>query len=165
MNHTINNRNGRTNLKEFERELLDRGLLRIGKIKPSTIEGMSIEEFLINFITKWNINTASYPIISNAYTVYNLNGTKQCKKGAYRSSGDMFRICKYYYPNCNFKQVSKIIAKLPTKARINSSICGTIHKRVYSYAGATTYAQVGMIGSQDSKDEFGRKPADYSKLK
>lgn len=118
---------------------------------PLRIEGLlkkrkeTLEEFLINFFNKYN-NTKN--------TLY--AGTKevQTEPGKRRSIGDIYAICKYYYPDCTIRDITEIVyGVLPNEVpRFRSSLCSQIKKRVF-YQGAENQ-ETGMYNT-NNPDEFG----------
>lgn len=158
MDFTIKNRGRRTSIERFEKDLIELGLLRIGSIKKNDLKETNIKDFIINFIKTYNINHGTYNILTKSI---------QCDRGRRRSSGDIFRVCKYYYPNCSFIEVLKTIDTIMFgKYSIKSSICTTIWKRVYNKAFVFGKEEVPCFAySTDMKDEFGRFPGDYLKIK
>lgn len=162
MNHTIKNRGGRTDLKRFEKELLDNGILKLSFLKQEDVKDLSLEQFIIKFFKEWNST-------KNTYYTSPKKGL-QTEYGRNRSTGDMFRICKYYYPKCTFIEVLKIMDNLPNRVGVTCNICGTINKRVYYKDNRMNWntskqLDIGLIHSTTTKDEFGRLPGEYLKIK
>lgn len=104
----------------------------------------SLETFLINFFTNYNLNKN---------TLFVSTGEVQTVPGKRRSIGDIYAICKYYYPNCTIKKVVDIVYNvLPQEVpRFRSSKCKMIKKRVF-YQGSEE--QSSAFYDTDSKDEF-----------
>lgn len=93
----------------------------------------TLEEFLFKFFTEWNIADSEDAKI----TKWEDTDEEQCLAGRRRSLGDLYMICKYYYPTINLKDVLNVLyVKLP--ARMNqgwkSCICSEIRKRVWFYS-------------------------------
>ena len=66
----------------------------------------------------------------NYYTMH--NGNIVCEKNKRRSAGDIYLICKHYYPDCTFNDVMKILLTLVLNdVNITCSYCCTINKLVY----------------------------------
>lgn len=112
---------------------------------PSTLK-----EFLINFFTKYNVERN---------TIFVDDKQIQTPSGRRRSLGDIYMICKYYYPKCTMKEIVTLLFRdLQThfKQGFRYSFCGVIKKRVFYY----------IQGSRDlqeaSKDEFGHLPEYYT---
>lgn len=105
----------------------------------------SLEEFLINFFSNYN---------QNKETLYVETKEVQTKIGKRRSIGDIYAICKYYYPTATIRDVVNIVYNvLPTEVpRFRSSLCSQINKRVF-YQGAEN--QESNIYNSNSPDEFG----------
>lgn len=90
----------------------------------------SIEDFLIKFFKEWN---------NEKRTIYCDDEETQTEVGKRRSLGDIYMICKYYYPNCTLKEIIKLLyITLPNHEEFEQGYrtcrCNTIHKRVWYYA-------------------------------
>ena len=48
-------------------------------------------------------------VITKKYTTYFKTGTVQCRVGHYRSLDDLFKVCKYYYPEISLSDIMKEI--------------------------------------------------------
>ena len=160
MNHTTKNRT-HSSLKRFEEELLENGLLRIGTIKKEVATTMSIENFIVKFLKEWNNYHGTYNVDTNR---------RQTSSGRRRSSGDIFRICKYYYPNCRFKKIIKLVSSLPYNHGIDTMICSTINKRVFFRSTSIDYhsqkpVTKGYIYNTCNDDEFGKQLQEYLTMK
>ena len=118
--------------------------LQLNLEEPIRIRGLlrkrkeTIREFLIKFFTEWN---------SEKETIYVESGEIQTEPGKRRSIGDVYRICKYYYPKCTFKMIKDIVIYLFPENQLNEDVidnfrtshCNTIEKRVYYiYEGEDT---------------------------
>jgi hypothetical protein len=64
-------------------------------------------------------------------TVYPNCNRKQCRDGARRSAGDIYRIAKYYDPDIDIFSVMRILYNMATSDKVSSGYCSTIHKRVF----------------------------------
>lgn len=87
----------------------------------------SIQEFLVKFFTNWN---------EARNTVYVDDNSIQTEMGKRRSLGDIYMICRYYYPYCTLKEVARLLyVTLPTVITdgFRSSYCNNINKRVWYY--------------------------------
>jgi hypothetical protein len=142
---TIKNVGSRRSLKNFEKDLISQGLLRIRSTsKKSAREiNLPLKLFVYNLLVTAE---ASYDSKS---------GRQQTTGGKRRSAGDIFRICKYYYPECTLKEVILTLNELTyeqfDKRNVISSICSTINKRVYR---ADLWARKGTRYNDTSRDEF-----------
>jgi len=157
---TILNRGRKTSLKRFEQDLIELGLLRLTGVAKKNLKEKDIHIFIENFLKCYN-------------KVYNTINTKtrklQTMANRRRSAGDIFRLCKYYFPNCTFVEVLKSLSLTTLKVGYCSSICSTIHKRVYRSYTPIIWSRPeenerGIIYNPNMKDEFGRIPDDYLKL-
>lgn len=99
--------------------------IRLEKTKKKREE--SLHEFLVKFFTDWNFEKE---------TVYVDDHECQTDTGRRRSLGDIFMICKYYYPNVTLEEVIReLYIALPTTFSngFRTSYCFTIDKRVWYY--------------------------------
>jgi len=143
---TTENRGNRTSLREFEKDLLKEPKLRLKPFMKKNIKDHSLKDFIWKFIRDFNERIA---------TVYVDSEEEQTPEGKRRSAGDIFRICKYYYPNCTFEEVLIELDSIEEGERIKSQMCRAINKRVFSFADNDEIMHI------DEKDEFGRKPGQY----
>ena len=91
---------------------------------------------------------------NNCYTYFADTNTQQ-DTGKYRSLVDIYRICSFYYPKVNFKDVMKAVQ---TNVKIGSQLCSTVRRRVYYI---TSNSPESRNASASSVDEFGRKLGEY----
>jgi hypothetical protein len=86
----------------------------------------SLQEFLIKFFEEWN---------EEKDTIYVTTQEVQTMAGKRRSLGDIYMICKYYYPNVTLEEVIRLLyITLPAHFRgFRSCKCSQIHKRVWYY--------------------------------
>jgi hypothetical protein len=112
-------------------------------------QGQTLQAFLQEFFTNWN---------QEKDTIFADNREVQTQAGKRRSVGDIFMICKYYYPSCTLKQVYKALlidlpASMPSGFR--TSKCTTINKRVWYYDSGAESGQLSL----ETTDEYGNKIA------
>lgn len=150
MDITIENRGNRTSLKEFQKDLLLEGLLRLKPLEKKNIRNLSLEEFIYKFLSDYSkrIITVNVP-----------NEDLQTDIGKRRSAGDIFRICKYYYPSTTLEDVLKVLDAISGDNNIYSSICYMIHKRTYRHEEKED--KDGDVYDTSIKDEFNRLPGQY----
>lgn len=153
MDITVDNVGRRISLKEFEKDILEEGLLRLRPFFKRDIKGVKLEEFIKNFFKKYN---------NELITAFADTGDEQTKTGKRRSGGDIFRICKYYYPKATLEEVMIIIDSLQEKGLGNdkylkSQVCKQVKKRVYNAEPKA------VVYHQEDKDEFNRHVGDYIK--
>jgi len=109
----------------------------------------SLQAFLQEFFTNWN---------AEKDTIFADNREVQTQAGKRRSVGDIFMICKYYYPSCTLKQVYKaLLIDMPAimPAGFRTSKCTTINKRVWYFDSAQESGQINL----ETNDEYGNKIA------
>jgi len=143
---TTENRGNRTSLKEFEKDLLKERKLRLKPFMKKNVKGKFLNDFVLEFILDFN---------DRIPTVYVDSEEVQTEPKRRRSAGDIFRICRYYYPTCTFEEVLVILDSIEAGNGIKSQMCRGIKKRVFSAADNDEIMHL------DEKDEFGRKPGQY----
>lgn len=103
----------------------------------------SLRDFLIAFFEDWN---------ERFNTIYVNTKEVQTDTGRRRSLGDIYMICKYYYPNCTLSEVFETLHDLCSNRQgFRTSYCYTINKRVYYYEGGSQ----NSIMNTGQTDEFG----------
>lgn len=131
--------------------LINKSLKETYAKDPLRIRGLlkkrneTLEEFLIKFFNNYN---------NNKETLFVETKEVQTPPGKRRSIGDIYAICKYYYPTCTIRDVVNIVYNvLPTEVpRFRSSLCNQIKKRVF-YQGAED--QQSAMYNTGNVDEFG----------
>lgn len=118
----------RSSVEELERRIISSYTvpIRLKKTLKSSIQRLSTEEFLYRFFTKYN---------KERRTIF-INGNLQTEVNRRRSLGDIFMICKYYFPNITLLEVIKLLYQiLPNKFEngFRTSYCNQIQKRVWYY--------------------------------
>lgn len=96
-------------------------------------------EFIFYFLTNYNLNY-------NTLSVE--NGNVQCYNDRHRSLGDIYAVCKHYYPSCTMEEVKEIL--LDFGNLLKGHFCSGIMKRVY-----VLHIPMYMQGSKEKNDEFG----------
>ncbi len=119
--------------------------IRLSATLKKTVSKLGLHDFLIKFFEEWN-NTKT--------TIFVESGLVQTEVGKRRSLGDIYMICKYYFPEITLKEVIgelyiNISPDMPSGFR--SSYCNTIHKRVW-YFNDTLASEVA---NKTQLDEFG----------
>lgn len=117
--------------------------IRLEKTKKKRKE--TLREFLVLFFTEWN---------NEKNTIYVDNKEVQTDTKRRRSLGDIYMICKYYYPDTDLEAVlHELLIGLrehfPTGFR--TSYCNTIFKRVWYYSES----RQNGIYNQTKYDEYG----------
>jgi len=112
-------------LKKHEYNLLNNNKIADTSLKinyPSYITSTSsLEDFIRSFINYYNI----------FYSTLYKSGEVQCTKNRRRSLGDIFLVCRTYYPDCTLKEVLLSLIKLINEGSIYSCYCNTINKYVF----------------------------------
>jgi len=107
----------------------------------------SLQEFLIRFFQEWNLEKN---------TIYVDDSAVQTAPNKRRSLGDIYMICKYYYPNCTLNEVLNLLYNIiPTiiTRGYRTSYCYTINKRVWYYSENIA----NIVSNQAQNDEFGKQ--------
>lgn len=114
--------------------------------------------FINKFFTEWNGNN-EVDDEQGEYknTIYVDNHEIQTDWGRRRSLGDIFMICRYYYPNCTLREVMTVLTTIVGNSHFRSSWCNTIRKKVWYY---DTNAENGVFNTE-KQDEYGYTYAQY----
>ncbi len=106
-------------LNKYVKSLDEKGKLKLSDYThPRSI---SLRNFIFNFIKKYK---------DECFTL-DMKDDIICDTHRRRSAGDIYRICKTYYPDCTFDDVMKILIKLCIDVEIGASRCTTINKFVF----------------------------------
>lgn len=142
-------------LEEIEKKILEQRVVRLQGFYKSQKKELSLKEFLINFFTQYN---------NENKTIYKDSKEVQTDVGKRRSLGDIFLICKYYYPKATLKEVVEILYNdlFNDVPRFRSSSCSQIKKRVF-YQG--TAQQKSEVYDLDDNDEWKVKFNDWKEYK
>lgn len=106
--------------KNYEQELLSKNVLFYLK-GYFFDETLNLNDFIYRFIT----------FLNNNYNTYKKEDVLICRAGRRRSLGDIFLICKTYYPDCTIEDVVKVLINLCETQKIAGSRCLDIHKFVF----------------------------------
>jgi len=105
-------------LKDYEKKLLKQPSLYLDDF-PWKQEPLDI--FIANFIN----------IYRNNYFTLDSKGRYHCSTYRRRSVGDIYLICKYYYPDCTLEQVLTHLIEWLKMEKIYGGWCSTINKFVF----------------------------------
>lgn len=111
----------------------------------------NLQDFLIKFFQSYN---------EEKNTIYIDTKEIQTEIGKRRSLGDIYKICKYYFPDITLNDVLKeLYINLPKKITrgFRSCYCFTINKRVWYY----NVDRTNSVFNTDTKDEYGNLPNYY----
>jgi hypothetical protein len=127
--------------EEIENLLSTKPPLRLkGLLKKRT---EPLPEFFEEFFTRWN---------DTKPTIYVNNHHVQTDIGKRRSLGDIYLICKYYYPNCRLKDVVKLLYTSTANIEgFRTSYCNQMKKRAF-YVDIDQGAE---IHNTQHQDEYG----------
>jgi hypothetical protein len=82
---------------------------------------LSLSDFILHFIN----------VLNKKFTTFNEEGKVLSRIGGHRSLGDIYQICKTYFPNASLQEVLDILNNYWNDGKIKTMYCGTIEKRVY----------------------------------
>lgn len=90
------------------------------------IKRTSLKTFINNFINEYNMTHN---------TLFVKDNTIQTRQSKHRSSGDIYKICKFYFPNKSFKleTIMRILYELIQEKQIITQYCYGVGKRVFLY--------------------------------
>lgn len=140
--------------------MYDNILLQINKdyLQPIRLEKtlknrgkQTLERFLINFFNDYNLSRN---------TIYSTTKKVQTEMGKRRSLGDIYMICKYYFPNCTVQEVYKLLTGVLPNYFVNgfrTSSCKMINKRVWYYDAN----KKNELLNKEYVDEFGNTYEQY----
>lgn len=80
-----------------------------------------LDSFILDFMIDYNTR----------FDTYDHNGWYICGTDRRRSLGDIYLICKGYYPDCTIEDIFKILIRMLEDGTISGSYCNTIHKFVF----------------------------------
>lgn len=141
---TSSRSNTKNPFEEIEEKILQNRDIRFEKLLKKNIPS-NLTDFLIKFFTTYNVEKN---------TIYVDDKEVQTQLGKRRSLGDIFKLCKYYFPNCTLREVLVLLYNtLPTKitSGFRTSYCNTIKKRVWYYNDT----QRNGVYGEATLDEFG----------
>lgn len=126
------------------------------KHRPDTVQ-----EFLTRYFLEWNIAKSDDNERGGKDTIYVDTEDVQTVCGKRRSLGDLFILCRYYYPACTLKEVVKcLVDTLPkkiTEGGFRSSWCNQITKRTYYFSRNHRRE----VHNTEKQDEYGFYYKDY----
>lgn len=120
--------------------------IRLERTLKATANRLGLEEFLKRFFMTYNAERA---------TIFADDSTQQTPMGRRRSLGDIYGICKYYFPDCTLQEVLELLyITLPEEINsgFRSSYCNTINKRVWYYDAT----RENIVADKTRNDEFGK---------
>jgi len=113
-------------MKEYEESLiLDSPLIlsRDGRDKVDiTIHGYDLKTFIKRFILCYNLDYLTVRVFDDQIV---------CGRRKRRSLGDIYLLCRSYYPSCTLEEVLIILITLCEKGTIFGSYCNQINKYVF----------------------------------
>jgi len=136
--------------REIEERINERPQIRVKGLLKRRRE-KSVEHFLPVFFGRYNVELD---------TIYTENGEIQTIANRRRSLGDIYQICKYYYPNLTILELLRLLynEEYLRENNIGTSFCYTINKRVWYHS------ERPLIFNTDVEDEYGRTWANWISL-
>ena len=125
--------------------------IRLEATLLKTVRKLTLKQFLTKFFTEWN---------SERNTIFVESREIQTMMNKRRSLGDIYMICKYYYPEITLKELIQLlyVDLINELSGFRTSICSQINKRVWYYdAGRST-----TIANETDNDEFGNDVEFYT---
>lgn len=126
--------------------------LRFKGFYKSKLKNKSLGTFIELLLTSY----------SKKYITINANNRKeQCSPRSHRRSlGDIYSICKYYYPKCTLKKVIKELFSLVGEVQgFRYTYCSIHSKKMFYY---NEYKSA--FAEKNSKDEYQNKYKDYIEI-
>lgn len=116
-----------------------RGLEDDTRFLPTTFyKDVPLKIFIKNFVRGYNYK----------YDTSNGNAIT-CFRGKRRSLGDIYLICRHYYPNCKIEEVLTILINLLQEQKIYGSYCSTINKYVFHLSSTFTNTNCEVEYTED----------------
>lgn len=126
-------------IDNYEKELLkDANYYHLDKYVLN--RELDLKTFIKNFVREY----------SKQHTTYH-DMRFICDRNRRRSLGDIFLICRCYFPNCTLKEVLGYLIELLENSEIYGSYCSTIEKYVFHYQTRTYYTDQKVEYSEDLK--------------
>ena len=117
--------------------------IRLEATLLKSVRKLTLEQFLIKFFKEYN---------NERNTIFVESRATQTEMGKRRSLGDIYKICKYYFPEITLKELMQLLyVDLIAIEGFRSSKCSQISKRVwYYYQGSSNV----LLNTNDD-DEYG----------
>lgn len=128
--------------------------IRFSNLRKTGRKDKTVKEFLQRFFTELNLEKD---------TIYVKNKELQTQRGRRRSIGDIFMICRYYYPKCTLKEVYEILLvdfRKEYERSYRMSYCSQTRKYMFYYSEGQAS---GEFNTGD-KNEYGYSVNDLRKL-
>ena len=132
--------------------------IRLQGVKKKRKE--DLQEFLVKFFTKWNAEGPEADHDKRKDTIFTDNKEIQTIAGKRRSLGDIYMICKYYYPNMTLEDLLReLYISLPDyfEQGYRTSYCKMIKKRVWYYDAIRD----NLFYDKTTHDEYGNPYRHY----
>jgi hypothetical protein len=157
-NPTTTTTNNTTMLNRLERIIIDSYTRSIRLERTLRTRRETLAQFIEKFFIEWNGNNeVGEGQGEYKNTIYVDNHEVQTDWGRRRSLGDIFMICKYYYPACTLREVLQILTTIVSRDHFRTSWCNTIRKKVWYYDTNASNATL----NQEKQDEYGYTWSQY----
>lgn len=140
-----------SNLNDIQKKIENSNLiLKLSGFKRKKNETLS--KFIFNFLSMYNKDFPTLRYIQQGTWIQDTPANKR------RSLGDVFLICKYYYPECSLVDVFTILHVLVKSIQgFRTSYCFTINKRVWYHS----VHQNNEIWNKNKFDEYKHRYSYY----
>lgn len=116
--------------------------IRLEATLLKSVRKLTLEQFLIKFFKEYN---------NERNTIFVESRATQTEMGKRRSLGDIYKICKYYFPEITLKELMQLLyVDLMAMEGFRSSKCSQIRKRVWYYSNGSSN---GLLNTGDT-DEY-----------
>jgi hypothetical protein len=157
-NPTTTTTNNTTMLNRLERIIIDSYTRPIRLERTLRTRRETLAQFIEKFFIEWNGNNETDEEQGESKnTIFVDNHEVQTTWGRRRSLGDIFMICKYYYPACTLREVLQILTTIVSRDHFRTSWCNTIRKKVWYYNPNDSNATL----NQEKQDEYGYTWSQY----
>jgi hypothetical protein len=157
-NPTTTTTNNTTMLNTLERIITDSYTRSIRLERTLRTRRETLAQFIEKFFMEWNGNNETDEEQGESKnTIFVDNHEVQTDWGRRRSLGDIFMICKYYYPACTLREVLQILTTIVSRDHFRTSWCNTIRKKVWYYNPNDSNATL----NQEKQDEYGYTWSQY----
>lgn len=116
--------------------------IRLEATLLKSVRKLTLEQFLVKFFKEYN---------NERNTIFVESRATQTEMGKRRSLGDIYKICKYYFPEITLKELMQLLyVDLMSMEGFRSSKCSQIRKRVWYYSNGSSN---GLLNTGDT-DEY-----------
>lgn len=145
----------RLNKAKCVKEMISRYQKTLDRTYPYKLAN-AIDNSNLDYYVKHNFSLDNFVrfflfSLNNQYSTYSRSNELICGPGRRRSLGDIYLICKCYYPTCTLEDVLSELITLVRTDRLSITWCGTINKCVFTYQSNTQAIDCRLEYSIDYK--------------